>query len=183
MSTPAQPRHSRAEIRDFARWLRREGWTYESVDGNGHTIWSHPKSPTTYSLPETPRHFNIQRARRDVMRMVGQEPTGKRKPKSRAVPAAAPRRPAPVAMTYAMRCLHCGHVHDAANVTVVQRYTDCSVWRCPGCDVLIDDRPRGWGGSAERFKPPVEPTRRRTPRRLPWEDQPDNYDYGLDRLM
>jgi rubredoxin len=51
-------------------------------------------------------------------------------------------------MSYPMRCRHCSHVHDGAKVTVVGRYTDCSTWRCPGCNVLIDDRPRAWGGSA-----------------------------------
>ncbi len=55
-------------------------------------------------------------------------------------------------MTLPYRCLRCRCVHDAGTVTVVARHADCSVWRCPRCDSLIDDRPRGWGGSAE----PVE---------------------------
>jgi hypothetical protein len=54
-------------------------------------------------------------------------------------------------MSYPMRCLRCMHIHDTAKVTVVQRYSDCSTWRCPNCKALIDDRPRGWGGSAERI--------------------------------
>lgn len=33
--------------------------------------------------------------------------------------------------------------------------------------------------TAAATAPPV----RRVTRRLPWEDQPDNYDRGLDRLM
>ena len=55
-------------------------------------------------------------------------------------------------MTYPVRCKWCQCVHDGAKVTVVQRYTDCSTWRCPGCGVLIDDRPLSWGGSAERVE-------------------------------
>lgn len=46
-----------------------------------------------------------------------------------------------------VRCRWCGTIHDGAHVTVVQRYADSSVWRCPGCETLIDDRPNGWGGS------------------------------------
>ena len=45
------------------------------------------------------------------------------------------------------RCKWCGLVHDIGPVTVVARYTDCSVWLCPGCGTQIDDRPAGWGGS------------------------------------
>lgn len=51
-------------------------------------------------------------------------------------------------MSFPVRCRFCGCVHDAGSVTVVQRYTDCTTWRCPGCSTLIDDRPPGWGGSA-----------------------------------
>lgn len=56
--------------------------------------------------------------------------------------------PATEPMRFPYRCKWCGHVHDGSRVTVVQRYLDCSVWRCPNCDVLIDDRPERWGGSA-----------------------------------
>lgn len=35
-------------------------------------------------------------------------------------------------------------------VTVLQRYSDCSVWKCPNCGVVGDDRPLSWGGSFER---------------------------------
>lgn len=48
-------------------------------------------------------------------------------------------------MIFPVRC-RCGNVHDGAKATVVQRYSDCSVWKCPGCGVLIDDRPNRWGG-------------------------------------
>lgn len=54
------------------------------------------------------------------------------------------------AMGYPMRCKWCRRVHDAMGVDVVQRYADCSVWRCPHCGVLGDDRPLSWGGSFER---------------------------------
>ena len=53
-------------------------------------------------------------------------------------------------MTAPMRCKGCGHVHDSAKVTVTARYADCSMWRCPKCNRLLDDRP-GVGG-AERVE-------------------------------
>ncbi len=74
-----EPRHSRKEIRDFAAWLRKQGWTYESTDAKGHTIWSHPKSTSTYKLSE--KNLNVQRARHEVLRMIGQKIEGKRRPK------------------------------------------------------------------------------------------------------
>lgn len=51
-------------------------------------------------------------------------------------------------MTLPVQCRFCGDVHDGSKVTVEVRYADCSCWRCPGCGVLIDDRPQAWGGSA-----------------------------------
>jgi hypothetical protein len=77
----AGPRHSRKEIRDFAAWMRKQGWTYESTDAKGHTLWSHPKSPSLYKLAETPKHFNVQLSRRDVLRLMGEKVEGKRRPK------------------------------------------------------------------------------------------------------
>jgi hypothetical protein len=50
-------------------------------------------------------------------------------------------------MSYPAICRHCHHLHDAGKAETVQRYVDCSVWRCPRCKVLIDDRPPSWGGS------------------------------------
>lgn len=82
MTTPAQPRHARAEIRAFAKELRADGWAYERNDAKGHTLWSHPKASGLYKLAETPSHFSVQRARRDVMRLLGQKPAGKRKGKT-----------------------------------------------------------------------------------------------------
>jgi hypothetical protein len=51
-------------------------------------------------------------------------------------------------MFWPVKCTRCDHVHDGGKVTVVQRYADCSTWRCPNCQSLIDDRPASWGGSA-----------------------------------
>lgn len=56
-------------------------------------------------------------------------------------------RPSAEGMSYPARCRHCGHLHDAGKAETVHRYTDCSVWRCPNCKVLIDDRPYSMGGS------------------------------------
>jgi hypothetical protein len=39
-----------------------------------------------------------------------------------------------------VRCRRCGKVYDLKAVEVVARYTDCSVWQCPGCNVQVDDR-------------------------------------------
>jgi hypothetical protein len=194
VASPARPRHSRKEIRDFADWLDKGGWVFETVDNDGHTIWSHPRASGHYKLPETPHHFNVQRARQDVARLLGEKVRGKRhkngKPKRQRQDFAlaqakkkAPE-PAPTAMVVAVRCRHCAHVHDAAKVTVVQRYKDCSVWRCPSCDVLIDDRPYAWGGS-ERVAPSRPAPVRRASKRLPWEgaDADDRFNVAIDRLM
>lgn len=55
-------------------------------------------------------------------------------------------------MIYPMQCLRCYSIHDAGKVTIIQRYSDCSTWRCPNCNSLIDDRPQSWGGSAVEVK-------------------------------
>lgn len=92
----AGPRHSRKEIRDFAAWLRKQGWIYESTDSKGHTLWSHPSCSTPYKLAETPKHFNVQLSRRDVLRLMGQKVEGKRRPKpAPAAPAPSARTPRP----------------------------------------------------------------------------------------
>lgn len=90
MSTAGRPRHARAEIRAFADELDRGGWTYERDDSSGHSIWSHPAATGRYKLPETPRHFSVQRARRDVARLLGERVLGKRNGKPKATKA--PRR-------------------------------------------------------------------------------------------
>lgn len=51
-------------------------------------------------------------------------------------------------MSYPVRCRWCEQIHDAAKVTVLQRYMDCSVWQCPNCGQKVDDRPEAAGGSA-----------------------------------
>lgn len=61
-------------------------------------------------------------------------------------------------MSYPMRCKHCARVHDAGPVQVIQRYSDCSVWKCPNCGILGDDRPLSWGGSFERYTATDRPT-------------------------
>lgn len=60
-------------------------------------------------------------------------------------------RPDTTGMMFPVQCIRCGNVHDKANVTVISRYTDCSVWECPGCHTHVDDRPVGWGGSVKRL--------------------------------
>jgi hypothetical protein len=39
-----------------------------------------------------------------------------------------------------VRCTHCGKVYDRCKVEVVARYAVISVWHCPGCNLLVDDR-------------------------------------------
>jgi len=48
-------------------------------------------------------------------------------------------------MHFPVRCGHCGIVYDMGRVEVLQRYQDCSMWKCPGCKVLVDDRKPPWG--------------------------------------
>jgi hypothetical protein len=48
-------------------------------------------------------------------------------------------------MTFPVRCRHCSRVYDLGKVEVVARYTDCSMWHCPGCKILADDRKPPWG--------------------------------------
>lgn len=44
-----------------------------------------------------------------------------------------------------VRCRHCATVYDLTAVVIVDRRADCSVWHCPGCQVLVDDRGEsGW---------------------------------------
>lgn len=48
-------------------------------------------------------------------------------------------------MTFPVRCTRCDHVYDLGKAHVTARYLDCSVWKCPGCGITVDDRPAGWG--------------------------------------
>jgi len=44
-----------------------------------------------------------------------------------------------------VRCAHCNGVYDLGKAEVTARYTDCSMWRSPCCNVLVDDRGEtGW---------------------------------------
>lgn len=48
-------------------------------------------------------------------------------------------------MMIPVRCAHCGTVYDLTKVEVTARYTDCSMWKCPGCSRTVDDRGEtGW---------------------------------------
>jgi len=51
-------------------------------------------------------------------------------------------------MTFPYQCTRCNHIHDTGRLTDWHRYLDCTAWRCPNCQSLIDDRPVSWGGSA-----------------------------------
>lgn len=55
---------------------------------------------------------------------------------------------APVAVSEMLmpaRCAYCPRVYDLGSVTVIARYVDCSVWKCPGCGTIVDDRGEtGW---------------------------------------
>lgn len=47
-------------------------------------------------------------------------------------------------MVSPVRCLICQAIYDVGKVTVTARYTDCSVWMSPCCNVQVDDRQRPW---------------------------------------
>lgn len=55
-------------------------------------------------------------------------------------------------MRMPVRCLRCGGIYDAANVHVIARYADCSVWNAPCCGAQVDDRPPRWGGGIEELR-------------------------------
>lgn len=55
-----------------------------------------------------------------------------------------------------VRCTHCRGVYDLAAVKVTARYTDCSMWRSPCCDMLVDDRGEtGWKSRGDYVRLPV----------------------------
>lgn len=39
-----------------------------------------------------------------------------------------------------VRCTHCGKKYDLADVKIVARYADCTVFKSPCCDRTVDDR-------------------------------------------
>lgn len=49
-------------------------------------------------------------------------------------------------MMFPVRCLRCHRgVYDLAKVEVTARYADCSMWKTPCCDAVVDDRGEtGW---------------------------------------
>lgn len=150
------PRFARAEIRSFAEWLDREGWTYEGTDSDGHTIWRHPQAFAQFKLPSTPKHFNVRITRAEVLRLLGRRPEGKRKGKAKVKP---PRQ------DFAIR---------QVRQQTAQRRASART---------LPDLPAPWNRSPI-FDPGSDAvSARRTPKRLPWEDQPDDYDRGIDRLM
>lgn len=157
MTTPAQPRHARAEIRAFAKWMKDSGWVYQRTDSIGHTIWAHPKATAHYKLPETPSHFNVKRARGDAERLLGIKHQGKHRGKPKV---SAPRRD--FALEQQQREAQ-ARARDAERAKA-------------DAERRADEQRQV---AALRPTPPV----RRTPRRMPWEDQPDDYDRGLARLM
>ena len=81
MTTATLPRFARKEIREFAAWMIDHDWVYTGDDAKGHALFTYPRTGASYSLPETPRHFPIQKNRAAVVRLMGQEPAGKRRAK------------------------------------------------------------------------------------------------------
>jgi rubredoxin len=53
-------------------------------------------------------------------------------------------------MLMPMQCTSCRLIFDAGKVEVTARYSDCSVWKCPGCGRTHDDRPSWSGGAGVR---------------------------------
>jgi hypothetical protein len=48
-------------------------------------------------------------------------------------------------MTSPVQCAHCGQIYDLGTVTVIARYADCSMWKSPCCNLMVDDRGEtGW---------------------------------------
>lgn len=55
-------------------------------------------------------------------------------------------------MLFPVRHTGCGKIHDAGDgVTVVDRYSDCTRWKCPNCAGICDDRSLDWGGNVVRI--------------------------------
>ncbi|MCF6376933.1 hypothetical protein L2K70_04895 [Nocardioides KLBMP 9356] len=136
---PTRPRHARAEIRAFAKELRKGGWVCEGTDSSGHTIWSHSKASGTYKLPETPTRFSVRLARRDVLALLGEKPQGKRN-------AANVRKPnAPDAQVEASRRRH-QQVRDA-KLEALRQEQEAKRRRLAECDAIA---------AAERYRREIE---------------------------
>lgn len=55
-------------------------------------------------------------------------------------------------MMFPVRCAYCHTVYDTANVTVTARYADCSMWKSPCCNRLVDDRGEtGWKSTKDYY--------------------------------
>jgi hypothetical protein len=51
-----------------------------------------------------------------------------------------------------VRCAYCPKVYDLGAVNVIARYTDCSMWKCPGCQRVVDDRGEtGWKSTKDYY--------------------------------
>jgi hypothetical protein len=48
--------------------------------------------------------------------------------------------PSTKGMIKPVQCNHCGEVYDLINTKVIHRYSDCTTFKTPCCDVLSDDR-------------------------------------------
>ena len=49
-----------------------------------------------------------------------------------------------------VRCAHCNRIYDLGEIKEFGRNLDCMTWRCPGCKILVDDRPLNLLGTATR---------------------------------
>lgn len=43
-------------------------------------------------------------------------------------------------MLVPVQCKHCSQIYDLCDGKVVHRYTDCTLFRSPCCNALVDDR-------------------------------------------
>lgn len=69
------------------------------------------------------------------------------------------------AMRFPVRCTWCSGTYDLATVEVTARYTDCSMWRAPCCNRLVDDRgDTGWKSRKDYEHLERSPLR-------PWHDE------------
>jgi hypothetical protein len=65
------------------------------------------------------------------------------------------------AMFMPVQCAYCQGVYDLGKVTVTARYTDCSMWRSPCCDITVDDRGEtGWKSRRDYYPLNADGSRR-----------------------
>jgi hypothetical protein len=41
---------------------------------------------------------------------------------------------------YKVKCTHCGLTYNLESVKIIARYSDCTVFKTPCCNVMADDR-------------------------------------------